>query len=186
MTDRLKELLHRSGCKYSTVRSSENYLHVRVPAERVTELLLAAKDSCGMSILQLISAVDFIEDFLFQLTWILESATDGRVFMVSATYPRESCRVPSLGGIWPAAVIFERELREMYGMEFPGNPRQDEDFLLEGWDDIPPMRRDFDSLEYSMRKFGERRSRIHEDPRSYVSKKTGEWNTPVPIDKEEE
>ena len=29
--------------------------------------------------------------------------------------------------------------------------RVDEDFMLEGWDDMPPMRRDFDTAKYSTR-----------------------------------
>ena len=153
--------------------------------ERAIELLLASRSVLGMSVLQLISAVDRIEDGLFQLTWILENPEYGSVLMVSADYPRQGCSVPSLGEVWPAAVAFERELHEMYGMEFPGNPRQGEDFLLEGWKEIPPMRRDFDTLEYSMRTFGERRRREHADPRDHIARRLGEWDTPVPLEEEE-
>ncbi|WP_416208189.1 NADH-quinone oxidoreductase subunit C [Halomonas sp.] len=34
----------------------------------------------------------------------------------------------------------QRELKEMFGIDFPGSPRVDEPFVLESWDDIPPMR----------------------------------------------
>lgn len=182
MREEIRELLDSipEGCR--TVRQEPDYLHVWVGPERVLEVLLGARGRCGMGLLQLISAVDRMEDGVFQMTWILESVEDTSVFMVSADYARRDCTVPSLGEVWPAAVIFERELHEMFGIDFPGNPRVGEDFLLEGWKDIPPMRRDFDTLEYSMRKFGERRTRRHVDPREYIADHTGEWETPVPFE----
>jgi NADH-quinone oxidoreductase subunit C len=186
MKDCLHGMLTESAREWDVVRESEGYLHVMVPEERVLEVILGARGRCGMTVLQLISAVDRIETGSFQLTWIMERDDDGSVFMVSALYPREDCTVPTLGDLWPAAVAFERELREMYGIRFPGNPRQDEDFLLEGWKEIPPMRRDFNTLEYSMRTFGERGERKHIDPREYISEMTGEWDTPVPIKDGEE
>jgi NADH-quinone oxidoreductase subunit C len=174
-----------SGFKIEVVREAEGYFHVRVSRDNAVELILSAKQRCGKEMLQLISAVDRIEDGIFQLTWILEDPGDSSLFIVSADYPRENCTVPTLGSIWPAAVIFERELHEMYGIDFPGNPRQNEDFLLEGWKELPPMRRDFDTLEYSLRVYGERQKREHRDPREYISQITGEWDTPVPMKDED-
>lgn len=181
MTEDILASLAQDFAPLEEVRRRPGYLHVKVDRLRALEMLLRAKDRYGKKILQLISVVDRMEDHLFQMTWILEDPRDSSVLIVSADYPRENCQVPTLGDIWPAAVIFERELHEMYGIDFPGNPRQNEDFLLEGWTDIPPMRRDFDSLEYSMRVFGERQERRHIDPRQYIGEFIGEWNTPRPI-----
>lgn len=36
--------------------------------------------------------------------------------------PRAACRVPSVAAIWPAAVYFEREVYDLYGVEFTGHP----------------------------------------------------------------
>ena len=185
MNENLKELLEKQGMVYTVLRQSRGYLHVQVPSERAYELIIASREICGMGLLQLISAVDLIEDELFQLTWILENVSDTSVFMVSARYSRVECSLPTLGGVWPTAVIFERELHEMFGIDLRGNPRQCEDFLLEGWDEIPPMRRDFDTLEYSMSKFGHRPGREHIDPRRHIAENIGEWQTPVPLDEEE-
>ena len=180
-----ERIVSDSGFEIEVVRRDEGYFHVRVSRANVIELILSAKQRCGKNILQLISAVDRIEEDIFQLTWILEDTADSSVFIVSADYPRKNCSVPTLGDIWPTAVIFERELHEMYGIEFPGNPRQNEDFLLEGWKELPPMRRDFDTLEYSIRTYGERRERTHTDPRKYIAEITGEWDTPVPMKDED-
>jgi NADH-quinone oxidoreductase subunit C len=185
MTDDLRQMLEDTSEGWDVLRESPGYLHVMVPRDRALTVILSSRSRCGMTVLQLISAVDRIESGHFQLTWILERGADASLFIVSSLYPREGCSVPTLGDVWPAAVAFERELREMYGISFPGNVRQDEDFLLEGWKEIPPMRRDFDTLEYSMRTFGERRPREHIDPRERIAETTGEWDTPVPLEGDE-
>lgn len=181
MQDKARLNFNGAGFKLELVREDEGYLHVKALRANIVELLLLAKQRDGKKILQLISVVDRIEDDVFQLTWILEDPRDSSVFIVSADYPRKSCSVPTLGEIWPVAVVFERELHEMYGIDFPGNPRQNEDFLLEGWKEQPPMKRDFDTLEYSIRTYGKRRERLHTDPRKHIAEITGEWDTPVPM-----
>lgn len=163
----------------TVVRRGEGILHVTVPPVDVVSILSRASVEQRLRVLQLISAVDRIEEGRMQLTWILEDPTDSFVFIVSSRYPRAECTVPTVSGMWPAAEAFERELHEMYGIDFPGSPRQGEDFLLEGWKGVPPMLRDFDTLDYSMRTFGERWPREHVDPRRYIGEKVGEWDTPL-------
>lgn len=181
MEKNLRQIVSFSSFEFDTLREDDNYLHVRIPRGNVIEMLLSARQRFGLDTLQLISAVDRLEDNVFQLTWILEDSRGTSVFMISADYPRENCTVPTIGDIWKTAEVFERELHEMYGIDFPGNPRQNEDFLLEDWRELPPMRRDFDTLEYSLRTYGERRKRMHTDPRKYIAESIDEWDTPVPM-----
>ena len=181
MDKNLQRIISSSGFELDTIRKDEGYLHVRVSRVHILEMLLSAKHRFGMETLQLISVVDRIEDGVFQLTWILEDPGGSSVFMISSDFPRENCSVPTIGDIWSTAVIFERELHEMYGIDFPGNPRQNEDFLLEDWRELPPMRRDFDTLEYSIRTYGERQIRSHTDPRQYIADSIDERDTPVPL-----
>ena len=185
MDKNLQRIVSEISFEFDTIRKEEGYLHVSLSRIHVLEMLLSAKQRFGMETLQLISVVDRIEDGVFQLTWILEDPGGSSVFMISADYPRDNCSVPTIGDIWSTAVIFERELHEMYGIDFPGNPRQNEDFLLEDWRELPPMRRDFDTLEYSMRTYGERRKRTHTDPRKYIADSIDEWDTPVPMKDED-
>lgn len=178
-SDQLLERIGSTCAVLEVLRRREGYLHVSVARQDVLSLLIRARGEMGYRILQLISVVDRIEDGEFQLTYILEELDDSSILIISALFPREDCTVPSICGIWPAAETFERELHEMYGIDFPGNSRQGEEFILEGWSDIPPMRRDFDTLEYSMRMFGERWPRDHHDPRRFVGERVGEWDTPM-------
>lgn len=186
MIDKVMKELESRFSSLELVRELHNYLHVYVDSGSAIEAILAAKTLLGFNTLQLISVVDRIEEGNFQLTWILENYTSCAVLLISADFPRENCSVPSLSKIWPAASAFERELFEMFGVSFPGNPREGEDFILEGWTEIPPMRRDFDTEKYAMRVFGERQPRDHTDPRQYIGEVVGEWDTPMGRRGEEE
>ncbi|MCK5035496.1 MAG: NADH-quinone oxidoreductase subunit C [Candidatus Sabulitectum sp.] len=186
MIDKVKKELEIRFPLLKLVREQHNYLHVKVERVSAMDAIVMARTSLGHSVLQLISTVDRIEDDVFQMTWILENYSACTVLLISADYPRENCIVPSLCQIWPAASAFEREIFEMFGISFPGNPREGEDFLLEGWKDTPPMRRDFETEEYAMRVYGERQPREHLDPRQYIGDIVGEWNTPMGRKREEE
>lgn len=186
MIDSVMNELERRFPSMVMVRELHNYLHVYLDMGEVTDAILTSRTLLGFRTLQLISVVDRLEEGNFELTWILENYERASVLIISADYPRRDCTVPSLSEVWPTASAFERELHEMFGITFPGNPREGEDFILEGWKETPPMRRDFDTEEYSMRVFGERQPREHLDPRQYVGEMVGEWNTPMGRRGEEE
>lgn len=186
MIDEVKKELEVRFPLLKLVREQRNYLHIKVDKASVSDVVLAAKTSLGFATLQLVSAVDRIENGAFELTWILENYDEQMVLLISSYFPRKNCKVPSMSQVWPTASAFERELYEMFGISFPGNPREGEDFLLEGWKDIPPMRRDFETEEYAMRVYGERQPREHIDPRQYIGDIVGEWNTPMGQTRKEE
>jgi hypothetical protein len=74
----------------------------------------------------------------------------------------------SIHDLWPTAATYQSELREMFGIDFPGSPGVDDDFILEGWDAAPPYRRDFDTLEYSRATYREREGRVTHDPAAHM------------------
>jgi len=42
--------------------------------------------------------------------------------MVEVQAPRAACAVPSVSGVWPAAIYFEREVWDLLGVQFTGHP----------------------------------------------------------------
>jgi Ni,Fe-hydrogenase III component G len=59
--------------------------------------------------------------------------------------PRQNARVPSLCEVIPSAEVFERELREMFGIEITGLKTIEYLYLPEDWPDgVFPMRKDAD------------------------------------------
>jgi len=59
--------------------------------------------------------------------------------------PREAPVVPSLSEIIPSAEAFERELREMFGVEISGLKTPERLYLPDDWPEgVYPLRKDFD------------------------------------------
>lgn len=141
---------------------------VTVSREQLRPLLLHLRDREGFTHLVLLTAVDWIEDNLFQLTYLLNDRANRRDLGVRLMLPRDNPEMDSIHQLWPTAATYQRELREMFGIDFPDSPRVNEDFILEGWQDLPPYRRDFDTLEYAQRTYTDRPGRETRDPAEYM------------------
>ena len=61
--------------------------------------------------------------------------------------PREKPQFKTVIGIFPNAEPYEREIHELYGINFEGHPRLTP-LLLERNYEIPPFRKDFDTRKY--------------------------------------
>jgi NADH-quinone oxidoreductase subunit C len=166
----ISQLQNRFQVSEFTVQR-DDLAFVTVPREQLRPLLLHLRDLEGFTHLVLLTAVDWIEENRFQLTYLLSDRTGGRDIGVRLMLPRDNTSMESIHDLWPTAATYQRELREMFGIDFPDSPRVDEDFILEGWADIPPYRRDFDTLQYSQETFPERPGRETRDPAAYMKLK---------------
>ncbi|MCI2400858.1 NADH-quinone oxidoreductase subunit C [Aliiroseovarius subalbicans] len=144
---------------------------VTVGRDHLRALLVELKDVEGFTHLVLFTAVDWLEDGQFQLTYLLNNRATAQDLGVRLMIPREGASMDTIHDLWPTAETYQRELYEMFGIDFPGSPRVDEDFILEGWTDLPPNRRDFDTKEYSEATFAERAGRESHDPRDHMKQK---------------
>ncbi len=114
------------------------------------------------------SCIDYIEDGIFTLVYMLHNYEQNHDLAIHVDISRDEAEMTSIHTLWAQAWTYQRELREMYGIRFPGSPRLDEDFCLEGWDQIPPMRREFDTKKFSQERFGHREGRSSEEPREHM------------------
>ncbi len=130
--------------------------------------LLHLRDREGFSHLVLLTAVDWLEAGQFQLTYLLCNRAARLDLGLRVRIPRALATIESIHDLWPTAATYQRELREMFGIDFPGSPRLHEDFILEGWHEIPPYRRDFDTLEYARKAFAQRPGRETLDPATHM------------------
>ncbi len=137
----------------------------------LVSLVTYLKATEGFKVLVLITVVDWIEDGKFQITYLLNNPELKTDLGIRTFISRDNEEMESIHDLWEHAPTFQREIREMYGINFPGSPRVDESFLLEGWDDIPPMRREFDTKKYSEDTFFPRPGRKTNDPAEYMKQK---------------
>jgi len=141
---------------------------VTVPAAYLRPTLLHLRDREGYTHLVLLTAVDWLEEDLFQLTYLLSNRSTGCDIGLRVKFPRQAAHMESIHDLWPTAATYQRELREMFGIDFPGSPRLHEEFILEGWNDIPPYRRDFDTLKYARANYNDRPGRETHDPEQHM------------------
>lgn len=131
----------------TTVRDDQAFL--RVPAGGAVEIITHLRDREGFTHLVFLTAVDLIEDGVFRLTYLLHNHALAADIGVEADIDRERARAESIHHLWAQAATYERELAEMFGIDFPDSPRAGEQFILESWRGMPPMRRDFDTKAYA-------------------------------------
>ena len=136
----------------------------------VPDALAWLRDHQGYGHLSFITCVDRIEEGELELVYMLRSHERGHDLAVKCRLDREEPVMQTMHGHWAAVATYERELRENFGIQFPGCPRVEENFVLEGWDNLPPMRRDFDTRKYSEETYFPRPGRATSDPADHMKK----------------
>ena len=129
-----------------------NQVEVKVATEAVVSFLSFLKAS-GFEHLSNILAVDWIADGEMEVVYNLFSYQHRVHATVKIRVDRDDPHAPSILALWPQAQVYEREVHEFFGIVFDGNPDL-EPFFLHNWLDVPPLRKDFDTEEYSRRAYG--------------------------------
>jgi len=166
----LKDLKKRFEIS-KVVQQRPDEVFVTVKKDDAVALITHLKTQEGFTHLVLLTAVDWIEDGKFQLTYLLNNNSDKQDIGIRVMLDRQDPVMESIHHLWKQAVTYQRELKEMFGIDFPNSPRIDEPFILEGWKDIPPYRRDFDTKQYSEDTYFPRPGRETHDPSEYMKKK---------------
>lgn len=110
----------------------------------------------GYTQLSMVLCVDFLEEGVFQLVYLVFDWKKGIRLQIRTKINREASQFRTITSIYPGAMYYEREIHEFFGVHFEGNPNSEKQLFLENWDDMPPMRKDFDSQAYSDRKYTRR------------------------------
>jgi len=151
MIENLKKL-------YEIEEKGARLFKIAIAKEELLTTLSSISATTNFITLSQISCADWIEDEIFTLNYILTTENRDKNLMIELHIPRDESSLPTLMHLFPQAEVMERDLHEMYGIEFVGNPTL-YDFALEDWNDIPPMRREFDTLAYVNEKFDFRTGR---------------------------
>lgn len=136
-----------------------------VERESVVEVLQALRDTPGLEFQQLveIAGVDYPERAeRFEVNYHLLSLTRNRRIRVKVCTD-EVKPVPSVTSLWPVAGWLEREVFDLYGVPFAGNPdlrRILTDYGFEGY----PLRKDFPLTGHVEMRYSEAEKRVVYEP----------------------
>jgi len=136
-----------------------------VRRESVADALRALRDTPGLEYQQLMemAGVDYPDrPERFEVVYQLLSLTRNRRIRVKVSTD-EATPVPSVTGLWPNAGWLEREVFDMYGVLFAGNPdlrRILTDYGFEGY----PQRKDFPLTGYVELRYSEAEKRVVYEP----------------------
>jgi NADH-quinone oxidoreductase subunit C len=164
------ELTTRFAVSEPNLQRPELLFITAAPGE-TRNLIRELKERHGFSHLVFLTAVDYIEEGRFQLTYMLHNYRLGADIGIRVFLPREETEMESIHDLWAQAATYQRELKEMFGIHFPGSPRVDEEFILENWRETPPMRREFDTKKYSEETYFPRPGRNGKEPAEHMKKK---------------
>jgi len=118
--------------------------------------ILSYLKSLGWIQLSIVTCVDWIEEGKLQLVYVLFNWEKPVRIQIRTKINRENPKFPTIMNIYPGAKYYERDVHEQFGIEFEGNPDSLKQLFLENWDDIPPLRKDFNPKAYSDKKYGKR------------------------------
>jgi len=124
-----------------------NFVNFTVDSCELVTILSLLKGVHNFIHLSMISCTDWIENNQFELNYIVWSPEHKVQLMISVFIDREKAEFVTISNIWRQAQTFERDIHEMYGIDFKGNKRQTP-FVHEDWEWMPPMRRDFDTVQF--------------------------------------
>lgn len=154
-----------------TDHNRENQVFVTISKEKAPQLVTWLKDYQKYTHMAFMTAVDYIERNVFQITYMLHNHDTQTDVGVRVEIDRENPVMTSMHHLWKSIYMYQREMHEMFGIIFPDSPRLEESFILEGWQEIPPMRRDFDTVKYSEETYFPRPGRSTNDPKEYMKEK---------------
>ena len=137
---------------YEIEQKNERLFKIRIKKEELITAISFISSTTNFITLSQIACADWIEDEVFALNYILTTDIRDKNLMVEVNIGRDNSELPTMMSLFPQAEVMERDLHEMYGIKFLGNPTL-YDFALENWNHTPPLRREFDTLAYVNEQF---------------------------------
>ena len=117
---------------------------VRVPAQKLKDVARFVKDNADLAFdlpIQM-TAVDLIKENLFELVYNLYSTKKKHAVVLKVQIPRDKPEIDSVTPIWSGMDWQEREVFDLFGINFKGHPNMKRILM---WDGYPgfPLRKDY-------------------------------------------
>ena len=145
MDNRLEKIFQvlqeKAGATYEEFRGE---VHIFIHAEQIVDVLTFLRDEHEFSLLSVLTAVDYFpqENPRFHVIYQLSSLTKNMVIQLRVPVGGSQPRVPTASQVFEAANWREREIADMFGIEFEGHPDPRRILMPEDWEGHP-LRKDY-------------------------------------------
>ncbi len=133
------------------LKKEKNQIWLKISKKNLLNLCGFLKDN-GFEFFSSLSAVDILEKNTIELIYHIWSEEKKMGLNIKTTIGRKKPEINSVSEVYNSSQIHEREIHELFGVRFLGNPDLSELFL-ENWQGPPPFLKDFDWREYVREKF---------------------------------
>ncbi len=115
-----------------------------VKRERIVEIcrFLKAEPGLEMDFLEDLTAVDWPKRNVIEVVYHLVSYVHRHAIVLKVEADRAAPVVPTVEGVWKTANWFEREVYDLFGVDFPGHPDLRRLMLPDDWVGHP-LRKDY-------------------------------------------
>ena len=137
----VKVLQEKAGATYEEFRGE---VHVFIDARQIADALTFLRDEHQFSLLSAMTAVDYWpqENPRFHVIYQLTSLTQNLSIQLRVPVNGSQPKVPTVTRVFEAANWREREILDMFGIEFEGHPDPRRILMPEDWDGHP-LRKDY-------------------------------------------
>ncbi|HUD23556.1 MAG TPA: NADH-quinone oxidoreductase subunit C [Acidobacteriaceae bacterium] len=119
-----------------------NELTITVTRENIVAACEAVK-AAGYNFFEDVTAVDWYpQEPRYQLSYHILSHSLKQRVRLRVLLDSSDASVPSITPAWPAANFYEREVFDLFGIDFPGHPRLTRIMMPENWKGHP-LRKDY-------------------------------------------
>jgi NADH-quinone oxidoreductase subunit C len=137
----VKVLQEKANATYEEFRGE---VHVFIPAGQIVDVLTFLCDEHQFSLLSAMTAVDYWpqENPRFHVIYQLTSLTQKLSIQLRVAVNASQLRMPTATSVFEVANWREREILDMFGIEFEGHPDPRRILMPEDWDGHP-LRKDY-------------------------------------------
>ncbi len=128
----------------ATFEESRGEVHVFIQAGQIADVLTFLRDQHEFSLLSALTATDYWPqgEPRFHVIYQLSSLTQNLSLQLRVPVRADGQKVPTASGVFASANWRERELMDMFGIEFEGHPDPRRILMPEDWEGHP-LRKDY-------------------------------------------
>ena len=149
--DHRRAVARGAGCRFEAVKSGDGMPTIYCPARRPRRDVpgAARRARAPLCVPRRLSPVDYLpREPRFEIVYLLASlgmppfGDTAKRLRVKVRVPGSDAILPSVSGVWPAANWSEREVYDLFGIQFGGHPDLRRILMPDDWEGFP-LRKDY-------------------------------------------